>query len=141
MEKKVGKAVMVPLIVSHDGVVHKDAIKRWKIFAPDVMVDWVRIAQNVLRYNVVIVWIFFNNGCWTSDAWRKNHPEDFDDEHEVPPERMTNAEERRERLHIEPSPVDAVCAAFGHSTSTQCSVDARVKGKPEPTELQTSQPT
>ena len=34
-----------------------------------------------------------------------------------------------------------VCAAFGHATSTQCSVDARMKGKTEPTELLTNQPT
>ena len=28
------------------------------------MVDWVRMAQNVLRYNVVIVGKFFNKGSW-----------------------------------------------------------------------------
>ena len=40
-EKKVSKAVMVPLIVSHDGAVHKETVKRWKNFAPDIPVDWV----------------------------------------------------------------------------------------------------
>ena len=54
-EKKVSKVVMVPLIVSHDGAFHRDTVKRWKDFAPDIMVDWVRMAQNVSRYNVVIV--------------------------------------------------------------------------------------
>ena len=54
-EKKVAKAVLVPLIVSHDGAVHKDSVRRWKNFAPDIKVDWVRMAQNVLRFNVVIV--------------------------------------------------------------------------------------
>ena len=39
---------MVPLIISHDGAVHKDSVRRWKNFAPDVQVDWVRMAQNVL---------------------------------------------------------------------------------------------
>ena len=48
-------AVMVPLIVSHDGAVHRGSFRRWKNFAPDIKVDWVRMAQNVLRYNVVIV--------------------------------------------------------------------------------------
>ena len=43
-EKKVAKAVMVPLIISHDGAVHKDTVKRWKDFAPDIKVDWVRMA-------------------------------------------------------------------------------------------------
>lgn len=44
-EKKVMMAVMVPLIVSHDGAIHKDAITRWKNFASDIQVDWVRIAR------------------------------------------------------------------------------------------------
>ena len=47
-EKKVAKAVMVPLIISHDGAVHKDSVRRWKDFAPDIKVDWVRMAQSVL---------------------------------------------------------------------------------------------
>ena len=54
-EKKVAKAVMVPLIISHDGAVHRDTVRRWKDFAPDINIDWVRMAQNVLRYNVLIV--------------------------------------------------------------------------------------
>ena len=47
-EKKVVMVMMVPIIISHDGAVHKDAIRRWKNFAPDIKVDWVRMAQNVL---------------------------------------------------------------------------------------------
>ena len=35
-EKKVAKAVMVPLIISHDGAVHKDSVSRRKNFASDV---------------------------------------------------------------------------------------------------------
>ena len=54
-EKNVAKAVMVPLIISHDGAVHRDSVRRWKDFAPDIQVDWVRMAQNVLQFNVVIV--------------------------------------------------------------------------------------
>ena len=69
-EKKVAKAVMVPHI-SHDGAVHKDSVRRWKDFAPDIKVDWVRMAQNVLRYNVAIVGKFFNKGSWSSEALRK----------------------------------------------------------------------
>ena len=67
-------AVMVPLIISHDGAVHKDTIKRRKEFAADIEVDSVRMARNVLRYNVVIVGEFFNEGSWVSEAWRKDHP-------------------------------------------------------------------
>ena len=61
-EKKVMMAVMVPLIISHDGAVHKDTVRRWKSFAPDIKVDWVRMAQSVPRYNAVIVGKFFNKG-------------------------------------------------------------------------------
>ena len=96
-ESKVVMAVMVPLIISHDGAVHKDTIRRWRNFAPDIKVDWVRMTQNVLRHNVLIVGKFFNKGSWVSEAWRKDHPEEFAEADE-PPERMLTAEERRERL-------------------------------------------
>ena len=75
-EKKVVMA-MVPIIMSHDGAVHKDTVRRWKYFAPDIKVDWVRMAQNMLRYNVVMVWKFFRKGSWVSEAWRKDNPEEF----------------------------------------------------------------
>ena len=39
-EKKVVMAVMVPLIISHDGAIHKDTIRRWRNFAPDIKIDW-----------------------------------------------------------------------------------------------------
>ena len=130
-EKKVAKAVMVPLIISHDGAVHKDTVKRWKDIAPDIAVDWVRMAQNVLRYNVVIVGKFFNKGSWVSEAWRKEHPEEFTDDAQGPPERIETVGERKERLNLIPVCEGAVCAAFGHATSTQRSVDARWKGNPQ----------
>ena len=38
-ESKVVMAVMVPLIISHDGAVHRDTIRRWRNFAPDIKVD------------------------------------------------------------------------------------------------------
>ena len=107
-ETKVAKAVMVPIIISHDGAVHRDSVRRWKNFAPEITVDWVRMAQNVLRYNVVIVGKYFNKGSWTSEAWKKGHPEEFDDP-EGPPERIPTAEERRELLHLERDPESAVC--------------------------------
>ena len=55
-----GPSVDVPLIISNDGAVHRDSVRRWKNFALDIQVDWVRMAQSVLRYNVVIVGQFFN---------------------------------------------------------------------------------
>ena len=74
---------MVPIIISHDGAVHKDTVRRWKDIARDIKVDWVRMAQNVLRYNVVIVGKFFNKGSWVSETWRKENPEEeCDDERE-----------------------------------------------------------
>ena len=90
------------------------------------MVDWVRIAQNVLKCNVVIVGKFFNKGSWLSEARRKNHPEEFDEEGaEGQSERITTAAERRELLQLDNDPLSAVCAAFGHATSTLRSADVR----------------
>ena len=83
-EKNVGKAVMVPLIVSHDGAVHNESVRRWKNFASDIRVDWMRMAQNVLRNSVLIVGRFFNKGSWVSEAWKKEHPEEWEDEPEGP---------------------------------------------------------
>ena len=108
-ETKVVKVVMVPLIISHDGAVHKDTVKRWKNFAPEITVDWVRMAQSVLRYNVVIVGKWFNKGSWVSDAWKKEHSEEIDDEAGGPPERIPTAQERREVLHLDEDSVSAVC--------------------------------
>ena len=64
---------MVPIIISHDGAVHRDAIRRWKDFALDIQVDWVRMPQNVLRFNLVVGKKFFE-GSWSSEARRKEHP-------------------------------------------------------------------
>ena len=107
-EKKVAKAVMVPLIISHDGVVHMDTVRRWKNFAPDIQVHWVRMAQNVLRYNVEIVGNFFSKGSWVSEVWRKEHPEEFEGEADGPPERMLTSDERRELMNLEPVPEGSV---------------------------------
>ena len=101
--------MMVPLIISYDGAVHRDSVRRWKDFSPDIAVDWVRMAQNVLRYNVVIVGRFFNKGSWCSEAWRKDHPEEFEGDADGPPERIPTADERRERLRLESDPESAVC--------------------------------
>ena len=81
------------------------------------MIDWVMIVQSVLRYNVVIAGKFFNKGSWVSDVWRKEHPEEFAEECDVPPERMATSEERKGPLHLDHDH-RGVCAAFGHATST-----------------------
>ena len=108
-EKKVAKAVMVPVIISHDGAVHRDSVRRWKNFARDILVDWVRMAQSVLRYNVVTVGSFFNKGSWCSEAWRKKHPEEMTGEPDGPPGRIASIEERRELLNLEHTFESAVC--------------------------------
>ena len=103
-KKKVDKAVLVPIIISHDGAVHRDSVRRWKNFAPDIKVDWVRMAQSVLRYNVVIVGRYFNKGSWVSEAWRRQaHPEELAKEPDGPPERMTTVDERRALLQWNPN--------------------------------------
>ena len=95
-EKKVVMAVMVPFIISHDGAVHRVSVRMWKDFLPDINVDGVRMIQNVTRYNVVIVGRFFNKGCWVSKAWRKEHPDGFEEERENLPERIPTAHDRKE---------------------------------------------
>ena len=108
---------MMPINVSHDGAVHKDTTGRWNNFAPDIKVDWVRMAQSVLRYNVVIVGKYFNKGSWVSEAWKKGHPEELNDP-EGPPERIPTVDERIGLLQLNQEPQSAVCAAPGHATST-----------------------
>ena len=130
--KEVAKVVMVPLIISHDGAIHRDTFRRWKNFATDIKVDWVWMAQRVTRYNVFIVGKFFNRGCWVSEALIKAHLEEMaEQDPEGPPERIATAAERREMLHLDTVSVGAVCAAFGHATSTWRSADVCWKGKPK----------
>ena len=108
-EKKVAKAVMVPLIISHEGAVHRTTVMRWKDFAPDIQVDWVRMAQSVLRCDVVIVSKFFNKGSWVSESWRKEHLEEAGDETSGTPDRMPITEDQSELLNLVPVPTSAVC--------------------------------
>lgn len=128
-EKKVVKAVMVPIIMSHDGAVHKDSVKRWKDFASDIRVDWVRMAQNVLRYNVVIVGSFFNKGSWVSEAWRKEHHEEFSDEQVGPPERIPTANERIQRLNLDLVTEGSVCVRSSGTPPPHCVGLTSAKGE------------
>ena len=59
------------------------------------------MAQSVLRYNVVIVGKFFNKGSRVNEVWRKEHPEETEDEVEGARERMLTAAERREMLDLD----------------------------------------
>ena len=131
---------MVPLIISHDGAVHKDTVKRWKEFAPDIKVDWVRIAQSVLRYNVVIVGKFFNKGSWVSESWRKEHPGNIV-EQDGPPERMMNVEERREQLRLGLESGSAVCVRSSDTPPPRIvRLTPAEGGNPKIQEEQTNQP-
>ena len=89
------------------------------------------MAQNVLRYNDVIVGKFFNEGSWDSETWRKEHPEELVEEPDGLPERIVTANERRALLQWNQEPEGAVCAVFGHATSTRRLADVCWKGKPE----------
>ena len=140
-EKKVGMAMMVPVIISHDGAVHRDTVKRWKDFAPDIKVDWVRMAQNILRYNVVIVGKFFNKGNWVSEAWRRDHPEEFAEEENGPPERMLTADERRKKLHLNPVTESAVCVrTSGTPPPHSVRLTSAGRGNPNTENERTNQP-
>ena len=111
---------MVSLIISHDGAVHKDTVRRWNDFSRDIKVDWVRMAQNVLRFNVVIVGKFFGKGSWVSEAWRQSHPEEFAEEPDGPPERIATVEERRERLQIDTVLEGTVCVRPSGTPPPDC---------------------
>ena len=132
--------MMVPLIVSHDQAVHKELPNRRQDFAPDVKVDWVRMAQSVLRFNVVIVCMFSNKGSWVSEAWRREHPEELEEEAEGPPERVTTAE-RREQLGLDHDPLCAVCV---RSSGTPLPHGVRLtsagRGNPNTEDGRTKQP-
>ena len=106
--KEVGKAVMVPLIISHDDAINKDAVKRWNDIARDIKVDWVRIAQSELSFNVVIVGKFFNKGSWISEGLRKEHHEETADEL-GPLDRIPTTEERRDHIHLYVDREGSVC--------------------------------
>ena len=58
--------------------------------------------------NVVIVGRFFNKGSWCSESWRREHPDEFEDDHGDPPGRMATAAERREVVNIVRGPVSTV---------------------------------
>ena len=141
-ERKVAKAVMVPVIISHDGAIHRDSVRRWKNFATDIQVDWVRMSQSVLRYNVVIVGSFFNKGSWCSEAWRKEHPEEIADEQDGPPERIASINERIELLNLEHGPESAVCVrSSGTPPPHSVRLTSAVKDNPKQHIERTNQPT
>ena len=100
------------------------------------------MAQNVLRYNVVIVGRFFNKGSWVSEAWKKEHPEEFDNEAEGVPERISTAQERRERRNLEPVPEDAVCVrSQGTPPPHGVRLTSAIRGNPILQAARTNQPT
>ena len=39
------------------------------------------MAQNVLHFNLVIEVKFFNKGRWVSEGWKKEQPEELEEEH------------------------------------------------------------
>ena len=50
LEKNVGNAVMVPLVVSRDEAVNRD-VMRWKDFEPDIKMDCSEWSRASFRYN------------------------------------------------------------------------------------------
>ena len=67
------------------------------------------MTQNVLRYNVAFVGRFFSRGSWVSEVWRKEHPEEFADETDGPPERIETTEDRRVLMNLDTDLVGVVC--------------------------------
>ena len=94
----------------------------------------------MLRYNVAIVGKFFNKGSWVSEAWRKERPEEFEEEPTHPQERILTVEERRERLRLDLEPESAVCAASGNATSNGVRLTSAERGNPNLQEERTNRP-
>ena len=89
----------------------------------------------------MIVGKYFNKGSWASEAWRKEHPEDFEEDDE-PAVRIATAEERRQTLNLDPFPESAVCV---RSSGTPPPHDVRLtpaeRGNPSLHNERTNQPT
>ena len=133
---------MVPLIISHDGAVHSDSVGRSNDFAPDIKGDWVRMAQSVIRYNVVIVGKFFNKGSWISEAWKKEHPDELEEEPEKDHERIATTEERREWLRFDQCRESALCVRpSGTPPPHGVRLTSAERGHPEQQEARTNHPT
>ena len=49
---------VIPVNVTFDGCIHKKNVQEFKKIENNKN-DWVRISQNVLRYNVVVIGMFF----------------------------------------------------------------------------------
>ena len=99
------------------------------------------MAQSVLRFNVVIVGKFFNKGSWVSEAWRRDHPEEWEEEAEGQPERMPTAEERREQLGLDHDPLSAVCVrSSGTPPPRGVRLTSARSGNPITEDEQTNQP-
>ena len=100
------------------------------------------MAQSVLRYNVLIVGRFFNQGSWVSEAREKEHAEEFLDEPTGPPERIATGEERMEWLNLEPSPESAVCVRPpGTPPQHDVRLTSAERGNPSNENERTNQPT
>ena len=139
-ERKVSKVVMVSPIISYDRAVPKDTVRRWKDFAHDIRVDWVQMAHSIVRHNVVIVGKFFNKGSWVSEAWRKAHWEEFEEEHQGAPERIPTFEERRE-LHLDTELVGVVCVRpSGTPPPSSARLTSAGRGNPNRQGERTNQP-
>ena len=104
-------------------------------------VDWVRMAQNVLRYNVAIVGKFLNKSSLVSETRKKKHPEEFEEEPEGPPERIATGAERREMLRPDTDPVSTVgVRSSGTPPPHSARLTSAGRGNPNLQEERTNQP-
>ena len=72
-----------------------------KGIAPELNVDRVQMAQNVLCFTVWIVGKWFDKGSLVSEAWRKEHQGEHEEQSEGPSERIETTEEWKEWLHLD----------------------------------------
>ena len=122
----------MPLIFSNHGVVHRDAVERWKDFAQYIKVDSVWMAHNMLSTTSSLSGGFSIRAAGPPRLGEKNHPEEWEEEAEGPPERNESFEERRELLGLGHDRLSAVCVrSSGTPPPTQRPVDIYCEGRPE----------
>ena len=129
-ETKVVKAVMVPLIISHDGAVRMDTVRQWNDFAPDIKVTgcgWHRVCCATM--------MSLSESSLIRAAGSPRLGERSTHKKRLMklkvPLRESQQPRKKEELHIDTDLVGVVCAALGNATTIQRSDDVRWKGKPK----------
>ena len=94
----------------------------------DIQVDWVRMAQSVPNFYVLIANLLFDKGSSVSEAWRRDYQDEFDKERKMKDQPIeSRVDERRGRQGLELDLESTVCAVIENATCRRGSVDDRLE--------------